>query len=188
MPATWCVTLQQLDPVYVDFYVPQKVLADLHNGQKVALTLDAFAGKVFPGTLNAISPKVDTDTRNVQVEAEVPNPDRMLTPGMFVNVSVDVGTEQRYLTLPQTAVVYNPYGETVYVVSDQAPISTSSRRPRPSRNNSGPDSRPAKPAPAKGPQLPADAPVAQQTVRDERSTPAATRWRSSAASPRASKW
>ncbi|HEV3285404.1 MAG TPA: efflux RND transporter periplasmic adaptor subunit [Steroidobacteraceae bacterium] len=154
------LTLQQLDPVYVDFYVPQKVLADLHNGQKVALTLDAFAGKVFPGTLNAISPKVDTDTRNVQVEAEVPNPDRVLTPGMFVNVSVDVGTEQRYLTLPQTAVVYNPYGETVYVVTTKADFDKQQAAAA-VENNSGPDSRPAKPAPAKGPQLPADAPVAQ---------------------------
>ena len=110
------VTLQQLDPVYVDFHLPQKNLGDLHVGQKVTLTLDAFAGKSFEGALSAISPKVDSDTRNVQIEAKVPNPDRALTPGMFTNASVEVGAQQRYLTLPQTAIVYNPYGETVFVV------------------------------------------------------------------------
>src|SRR5207248_1373977 len=64
--------------------------------------------------------KVDSDTRNVQVEAKVPNPDRVLTPGMFASVSVEVGSKQRHLTLPQTAVVYNPYGETVFVVLTKA--------------------------------------------------------------------
>jgi membrane fusion protein (multidrug efflux system) len=84
------------------------------------LKLDAFKGKTFEGTLSAISPKVDSDTRNVQVEASVPNPDKSLTPGMFADVSVDVGTQERHLTLPQTAVVYNPYGETVYLVKKKA--------------------------------------------------------------------
>ncbi len=110
------VTLQQLDPVYADFHLPQKNLGDLHVGQKVTLTLDAFAGRSFEGALSAISPKVDSDTRNVQIEAKVPNPDRALTPGMFANASIEVGAQQRYLTLPQTAIVYNPYGETVFVV------------------------------------------------------------------------
>jgi len=117
---TVVVTLQQLDPIYVDFRMPQKNLAELSVGQSIALTLDAFPGKSFTGTLSAISPKVDTDTRNVQIEGKVPNPDRILTPGMFVNVSVASGAQQRLLTLPQTAVVYNPYGETVYVVMTKA--------------------------------------------------------------------
>jgi membrane fusion protein (multidrug efflux system) len=113
---TTIVTLQQLDPVYVDFHLPQKELADLRPGQRAVLTLDAFPGKTFTGKINAISPKVDSDTRNAQIEAEVPNPDRVLIPGMFATVSIDVGTQQRNLTLPQTAVVYNPYGETVFAV------------------------------------------------------------------------
>jgi membrane fusion protein (multidrug efflux system) len=113
---TVIVTLQELDPVYVDFFVPQKDLAQAQVGRNAALTLDAFPGKSFRGTVNAVNPKVDTDTRNVLVEARVPNPDRVLSPGMFVNVAVDAGSQQRYLTLPQTAIVYNPYGETVYVV------------------------------------------------------------------------
>ncbi len=161
---TVVVTLQQLDPVYVDFYVPQKLVAGLKPGEKASLTLDAFRGREFPGTLNAISPKIDSDTRNVEVEAAVPNPERLLSPGMFVNVSVEVGMQQRFLTLPQTAVVYNPYGQTVFLVSTQrefdrqqaaaaagnADVTLKQKQPA------------AKPA-SKGPQLPPDALVAQQT-------------------------
>ncbi len=117
---TTIVTLQELDPIYVDFHLPQRNLGDLKVGQKVTLTLDAFKGRSFEGTLTAISPKVDSDTRNVQIEASVPNHDRELTPGMFANVSVEVGDKERHLTLPQTAIVYNPYGETVYLVRTKA--------------------------------------------------------------------
>ena len=117
---TTIVTLQELDPIYVDFHLPQRNLGDLKVGQKVTLTLDAFKGRSFEGTLTAISPKVDGDTRNVQIEASVPNHDRELTPGMFANVSVEVGEKERHLTLPQTAIVYNPYGETVYLVRTKA--------------------------------------------------------------------
>src|ERR1700751_111286 len=102
---TVIVTLQELDPVYVDFFVPQKDLARAQVGRKATLTLDAFPGKTFVGTVNAVSPKIDTDTRNVLVEARVPNPDGVLSPGMFVNVAIESGSQQRYLTLPQTAVV-----------------------------------------------------------------------------------
>jgi membrane fusion protein, multidrug efflux system len=110
------VTLQQLDPEYVDFFVPQRNLGQVQVGRSATLTLDAFPGRTFPGTVNAVNPRVDTDTRNVLVEARVPNPDRILSPGMFANVAIQVGSEQKYLTLPQTAIVYAPYGETVYVV------------------------------------------------------------------------
>jgi membrane fusion protein, multidrug efflux system len=159
---TVVVTLQQLDPVYVDFFVPQKQLAEVRVGQKASLTLDAFRDRTFSGTVNAISPKVDTDTRNVQVEAEVPNPDRALSPGMFVNVDVEVGTEQRYLTLPQTAVVYNPYGETVFIVEKKGDFDR--QQAAAAAQNAGPEGakEPAQKA-AKGPQLPPDTPVAQQT-------------------------
>jgi membrane fusion protein (multidrug efflux system) len=113
---TVVVTLQQLDPLLVDFSVPQSELGRLKVGQQVNLTLDAYPGKTFSAKLSAISPKVDASTRNVQVEATVPNHDKGLTPGMFAKVAVDVGGEQQQLTLPQAAVVYNPYGDTVYVV------------------------------------------------------------------------
>ncbi len=113
---TAVVTLQQLDPLLVDFSVPQSELGRLKVGQHVNLTLDAYPGKTFSGELSAISPKVEANTRNVQVEATVPNHDKVLTPGMFAKASVDVGSQQQQLTLPQAAVVYNPYGDTVYVV------------------------------------------------------------------------
>ncbi len=113
---TTVVTVQQLDPLYVDFNVPQGELGRLKVGQPVTLSLDAYAGRSFGGKLSAINPKVDTSTRNVQVEATVPNHDQTLTPGMFAKVSVDVGQQRTQLTLPQAAIVYNPYGDTVYVV------------------------------------------------------------------------
>lgn len=109
------VTVQQLDPVYVDFYLPQRDLATIAAGQKVDLALDAFGGKAFTGKVTVVNPKVDPSTRNVQVEATVPNPKRTLIPGMFANVSVEVGSKQKYLTLPQTAITYNPYGATVFI-------------------------------------------------------------------------
>ena len=109
------VTLQQMDPIYVDFYLPQRELAKLGNGQKVDLTLDAFGGEPFTGKVTAVNPKVDPSTRNVQVEATIPNPKRRLVPGMFAGVALEVGSKQKFLTLPQTAITYNPYGATVFV-------------------------------------------------------------------------
>jgi membrane fusion protein (multidrug efflux system) len=164
------VTVQQIDPVFVDFHLPQKDLGDLKVGQKVTLTLDAFADKKFEGTLSAISPKVDGDTRNVQVEAKIPNPDRILTPGMFANVNVEVGTKQRYLTLPQTAVVFNPYGETVFVVkkkseADKAQAAEAAKNAdtKPAANETSKDKAAADAKDAKkGPQMSPDALVVQQ--------------------------
>jgi membrane fusion protein (multidrug efflux system) len=85
-------------------------------GQKLILSNDAYAGQSFTGNITAISPKIDTATRNVQVEATVSNAKRQMLPGMFANVSVDFGEKKRYLTLPQTAISYNPYGSTVFLL------------------------------------------------------------------------
>jgi membrane fusion protein (multidrug efflux system) len=161
---TVIVTLQQLDPEYVDFFVPQKSLGQLQVDRTVTLTLDAFPGRAFPGTLNAVNPRVDTDTRNVLVEARVPNPDRVLSPGMFVNVAVQVGSQQQHLTLPQTAIIYNPYGETVYVVRTKSQFDADQRAAAPSDADLV-DNQPApKKRAARGPPpLPADALVVEQT-------------------------
>lgn len=160
---TVIVTLQELDPEYVDFFVPQKSLGQVQVGRSATLTLDAFPGKSFPGTVNAVNPRVDTDTRNVLVEARVPNPDRVLSPGMFVNVAVESGSQQRHLTLPQTAVVYNPYGETVYVVRTKRQFDADQRAAAP-KDADPVDERPASKKPTKGaPQIPADALVVEQT-------------------------
>lgn len=116
-PGDKLVTLQTIDTVYVDFFVPQKQLAGLSIGQKLNLTADAYPGLAFPGKVTSISPKIDAATRNVQVEATVPNGKRQLLPGMFANVSLDQGEQKKYLTLPQTAITYNPYGSTVFVLA-----------------------------------------------------------------------
>jgi membrane fusion protein (multidrug efflux system) len=110
------VTLQTIDPIYIDFNLPQQQLPQVSMGQKVTLTTDAYKDTAFEGKVNAINPRVDPSTRNVQIEATVPNARRQLLPGMFGTVKVNTGDEQRYLTLPQTALTYNPYGSTVFVV------------------------------------------------------------------------
>ncbi len=118
-PGTAIVTLQALDPIYVDFTLPQQAIAQIAVGQKVDVSVDAFPGQVFSGSILAINSKVDTTTRNVQVRASLANPDHKLLPGMFASVSIEVGTPQHYITLPQTAITYNPYGSTVYLVDDK---------------------------------------------------------------------
>jgi len=160
---TVIVTLQQLDPEYVDFFVPQKSLGQVEVGRGANLTLDAFPGKTFRGTVNAVNPRVDTNTRNVEVEARVPNPDRVLSPGMFVNVAIESGSQQRYLTLPQTAIVYNPYGETVYVVRNKSQFDADQAAA--AASEADPVDKPAAPKKAsKGPPaLPPDTRVVEQT-------------------------
>jgi len=115
-PGDKIVTLQTIDPIYIDFNLPQQQLPQIGLGQKVTLTADGFPGVSFEGKVNAINPRVDTNTRNVQVEATIANPKRQLLPGMFATVKVNSGEEQRYLTLPQTVLTYNPYGSTVFVI------------------------------------------------------------------------
>lgn len=109
------VTLQQMDPIYADFYLPQREVSQLKEGQKVELRMDAFPGRAFAGKVTAVNPKVDGATRNIQVEATLPNPKRELLPGMFASVNMEVGSKEKHLTLPQTAITYNPYGATVFV-------------------------------------------------------------------------
>jgi len=118
-PGTKLVTLQTLDPVYVDFFAPQKSLGMIAIKQKITLKVDAFPGERFLGEISSIDPKVDPATRNVQVRATVRNPKRRLLPGMFATISLAWGEPQRFLTLPQTAVSYNPYGNTVFVLEER---------------------------------------------------------------------
>ncbi|MBU6508206.1 MAG: efflux RND transporter periplasmic adaptor subunit, partial [Alphaproteobacteria bacterium] len=113
------VTLQALDPIYVDFTLPQQALAEIREGQLVTATVDTYADQSFVGKITAINPAVDVATRNVQVRATLANPDHLLLSGMYAKVTIDVGAAQRYVTLPQTAIIYNPYGNTVYVVQDK---------------------------------------------------------------------
>jgi membrane fusion protein, multidrug efflux system len=116
---TTVVTLQALDPIYADFFLPQQALNQIRLEQVVTIKVDTYPNQDFAGTITAINPKVDPATRNVQVRASLKNPDRRLLPGMYAIVNVAAGEKQRYVTLPQTAVTYNPYGETVYLVDEK---------------------------------------------------------------------
>ncbi|MDP3242989.1 MAG: efflux RND transporter periplasmic adaptor subunit [Reyranella sp.] len=117
--STMIATLQSMDPIFVDFLLPQQAVAQIAVGDKVRAKVDAFPGRTFQGEITAINPKIETGSRNVQVRATLPNADQKLMPGMFATVELDTGAAQRLVTLPQTAVSYNPYGSLVYLVDDK---------------------------------------------------------------------
>ncbi len=110
------VTLQALDPILIDFYVPQQALSHLKIGQAATAAVDTYPGVRFTGVIESINSKVDAASRNVQVRASFRNADRRLVPGMFANVAIDSGAARRQITVPLTAITYNPYGDTVYLV------------------------------------------------------------------------
>ncbi len=114
-PGDKLFTLQTLDPIFVDFNLPQSNAEQIQVGQEITVTTDAFKDKSFTGKITAVSPKVDANTRNIQVEAQIANPDKKILPGMFANVNIQLGEEVKLLTMPQTAVTYNPYGSTVFI-------------------------------------------------------------------------
>ncbi len=117
-PGTAIVTLQSLDPIYADFYLPQQQAARIEVGQKTIVKVDSDAPEALEGKITAVNPKVDASTRNVLVRATLRNPSGKLLPGTSVSISVDTGKPQRYVTLPQTAITFNPYGDTVYLAKD----------------------------------------------------------------------
>jgi membrane fusion protein (multidrug efflux system) len=112
-------SLQTLDPIYVDFFLPQQTIAQLKVGQSVTVQSDSWPGKTFSGKITTIQPNVEKDTRNIAVEATLPNPTSELTPGMFATVTVTVGKPEPFLTLPQSAITFNPYGDIVFIVNDK---------------------------------------------------------------------
>lgn len=117
-PGTAIVSLESLDPIFVDFRLPQSDLSRIRVGQSARVRTDAFPGKTFTGRVTSIDSLVDPSTRNFEAEATIANPQRLLRPGMFVDTAVDSGAKRPYLTLPQTAITYNPYGDTVFVVHE----------------------------------------------------------------------
>ena len=116
---TTIVTLQQLDPMFVDFYLPQQALGQIADGQAVEVTADAWPGRTFAGKISSLNAKVDPTSRMLQVRASVPNADGALLPGMYVGVSIATGQPQQLVTIPLAAVAFNPYGALVYVVHDE---------------------------------------------------------------------
>ncbi len=118
---TSIVNLQQLDPIYVDFPVPEQNLAVIKIGARVSLSVDAYPGRAFDGTVRAIDARVSSETRSVLVRGELANPDKILLPGMFANVSIAAGEPRALTTIPRTAVAYSLYGDNVFVVRPDAP-------------------------------------------------------------------
>ena len=115
-PGDKIVTLQTLDPIYIDFYLPQQELSRIAINQKLSVTADRYPGQTFGGRITAINPRVDSDSRNIQVEGMLSNPRQLLLPGMYASVEIAAGQKSDYITLPQTAISFNPYGNTVFVV------------------------------------------------------------------------
>ncbi|SIS06624.1 membrane fusion protein, multidrug efflux system [Aquipseudomonas alcaligenes] len=118
-PGTSFATLQDLSRLYVDFFLPEQDYPKLAIGQRVRLSLAAYPGEVFSGEISALNPKVEETTRNVQVRAMLPNPDNKLLPGMFANLEVLLPGEQPQVLVPETAITYTLYGNSVYVISEQ---------------------------------------------------------------------
>jgi membrane fusion protein (multidrug efflux system) len=113
------VSLQSLDPVYVDFALPQQRLAQLKVGMTVQVATDAFPGRSLTGELSAINPEVDLATRNIRLRATFANPQGLLRPGMFVTVAAELPETEPVLMIPATAVLYAPYGDSVFVVEEK---------------------------------------------------------------------
>jgi len=115
-PGQQVVALTSLDPVYVDFALPQQHLGKLSHGLEVRVTTDALPSRVFPGKLTAVNSMVDTATRNVSVQATLENPDHALRPGMFAKAAVVLPEKSPALIIPGSAVSYAPFGDSVFVI------------------------------------------------------------------------
>ena len=112
------VSLNSLDPVYVDFNLPEQQAGELKKALGVRITADAAPGASFDGKVTAFNPDINASTRNVKVQATVPNPSGTLRPGMFARVQVVLPESQSLLVIPQTAVLHAPYGDSVFVIND----------------------------------------------------------------------
>lgn len=112
------VPLQALHPIYVNFGVPQQETARVHVGRNVRITADELSGVAFTGRVTAVDSVIDKDTRNVQVQATVPNPDGKLRPGMFVQTAIVTGATRSNISIPASSIGYAPFGDSVYVLAD----------------------------------------------------------------------
>lgn len=118
-PGVRIVSLQALDPVYVDYTLPERHFKLVTIGQKVLVDVQAYADRVFEGTLTAINPGIDPGTRTVRARATLDNPEHLLRHGMFAEVRTVLPARDGILTLPRIAITYNPYGESVFLINSQ---------------------------------------------------------------------
>lgn len=112
------VQLEAVDPIYVDFSLPQQHVATIKPGMDVNVVVDAFPGKTFTGAVQAVDPRLDEATFTMLIRAAVPNPDESLRPGMFAQVEVVLPASEKLLVLPAAAIIYSPYGDSVFVIED----------------------------------------------------------------------
>jgi membrane fusion protein (multidrug efflux system) len=110
------VSLQTLDPVFVDFALPQQELSKLSSGLEVRVHTDAISGREFKGKLTAVNSMVDPVTRNVGLQATLDNPDHVLRPGMFAKVEVELPEKHKTMVVPGSAISYAPFGDSVFVI------------------------------------------------------------------------
>lgn len=115
------VSLQALDPIRVDFPMPEQSISKLQLNQTVELTVDSLPGQVFKGEIQSLDARVSQDTRTLLVRGIIPNKERKLLPGMFANVTVLAGQPTDVVTVPRTAVTFSLYGDSVYVVKPAPP-------------------------------------------------------------------
>ncbi|WP_290746406.1 efflux RND transporter periplasmic adaptor subunit [Haliea sp.] len=113
------IALQALDSLYVNFSLPEQYSQQVAAGMPVQARLEALDGRIFEGTVTAISPVVDPNTRNFTLQATLPNPEELLRPGMFARLVLPIGIELERVVVPQTAIAYRPYGDSVYVITGQ---------------------------------------------------------------------
>jgi membrane fusion protein (multidrug efflux system) len=116
-PGDPIVSLQALNPIYLDFALPEQQMGKVMEGTAVRATVDAMPGQVFEGRITAIEPLVDSNTRNFTAQATFQNPNTALRPGSFAHVGFDLGGERNVVVIPQTAVSFNPYGNAVFVIA-----------------------------------------------------------------------
>ncbi len=118
-PGTPVASLQSVSPIYAEFWLPQQALAEIRAGQRARVRTDAFPGASWDGEITTVNTEVDVATRNVRVRATFPNPDGRLRPGMFANVDVLSKEKQRVLMIPATAVIFAPYGDSVFAIEEK---------------------------------------------------------------------
>lgn len=112
------VNLQQLDPIYLDFSLPERHIAKLAKGQTISVTVEAYPGRQFSGRIQAIAPALQENSRSLKVRALLENHEKALHPGMFAQVVIESGQPTTLMSLPDTAITFNPYGNSVFLIVD----------------------------------------------------------------------
>ena len=118
-PGTVITSLQQVDPIYANFNIPTQNISQITLGQEIEVSVDSYPGKIYTGKITAIDSVINQDTRGINMQGTVSNPQGELTPGMFGEVKVLLPVQKEALVIPQTAVTYTLYGNSVFIIAQQ---------------------------------------------------------------------